>query len=321
MRVRTHTTNCFRWMRTCPHRPFAVRTTRFAVSLGVFQPLQSRELQHAKSRSVRGDNRRTVANGWRDCFNDHDLAPGTVWIEAIVVTVGADSERRCDRRKRFLRYPRRQRCASTFRLMFGLGAAKCFVFRMAERFEIAIDASRFASDADTAAMPDQLVRELYPLVLLQNFHQILLDLFRFFVLREFQPPCESQHVRIDHHAARDSVGRAQDDVGGFSSDARQAEHLLHRARHFATELFQDGFAGAHHRFGFIAKKSGRADFLLQFSGTRIRKCLCVWIFLVKFFCYQVYADVGALGGKDGRYHQLKRIFVLQFAACVWIGFI
>ncbi len=121
-----------------------------------------------------------------------------------------------------------------------------FVFCVAERFEIASDASRFASDANPAAMPNQLVGKLDPLVLRQNIHQILLDLLGFFLLCEFQPPCESQHMGIDHNATRNSVSRAQDYVGRLARHSWQREHLFHRSRHFATELFHNSFAGAHH---------------------------------------------------------------------------
>src|ERR1700751_1006111 len=103
--------------------------------------------------------------------------------------------------------------------MTGRVVSDGLIFRMAKRLEIAIDTSWAASYAYAAAMPDQLVRELDPPVLRQNLHQVLLDLFGFGVLCEFQPPRESQNMGIDHNAARNSVSRAQNHVGGFSRDA------------------------------------------------------------------------------------------------------
>src|SRR6267378_3965651 len=50
------------------------------------------------------------------------------------------------------------------------------VFRVAQRFHVALDAFRFARVANPAPMPDQLMRKLDPLFLRNNLHQILFDL-------------------------------------------------------------------------------------------------------------------------------------------------
>src|SRR6267143_2924692 len=55
------------------------------------------------------------------------------------------------------------------------------VFRVAQRFHIALHAFRFARVADPASVPDQLVRKLDPLLLRNNLHQILLDLLGIFI--------------------------------------------------------------------------------------------------------------------------------------------
>jgi hypothetical protein len=51
-----------------------------------------------------------------------------------------------------------------------------FVFRIAKRFEIALEAHRFAGLADFAAVPDQLMGKQDPFFLRDDLHQVLLDL-------------------------------------------------------------------------------------------------------------------------------------------------
>src|SRR6266481_4125685 len=60
------------------------------------------------------------------------------------------------------------------------------VFRVAQRFHIALDAFRFARVADPASVPDQLVRKLDPLFLRNDLHQVLFDLLWIFISRQVQ---------------------------------------------------------------------------------------------------------------------------------------
>src|SRR6266852_7424835 len=84
-----------------------------------------------------------------------------------------------------------------------------FVLRITDGFEVAVDAAGFAGDAHAAAMPDQLVRELNPFFFGNDTYQVLLDFFGIFVLGEIEAAREANHVGVDHDAASDTGGRAQ----------------------------------------------------------------------------------------------------------------
>src|SRR5260370_16864929 len=62
-----------------------------------------------------------------------------------------------------------------------------FVFRIAKRFEIALDAHRFAGLTDFAAVPDQLMGKQDPFFLRDDLHQVLLDLLGIFVPGQIEP--------------------------------------------------------------------------------------------------------------------------------------
>src|SRR5271168_2445442 len=96
-----------------------------------------------------------------------------------------------------------------------------FVLRVTNAFQIAFHALRLARRAYPPPMPDQLMRELDPLFLRQNGHQVLLNFFRILLARQIQPVGQPDHVRIHHYSARDSVRRAQHHVPGLSRHSRQ----------------------------------------------------------------------------------------------------
>src|SRR5437588_5057756 len=57
-----------------------------------------------------------------------------------------------------------------------------FVFRVANGFEIAVEAFGFARDTYAAAVPDQLVRKLDPFLAGDRAHQVWLNFLGIFVL-------------------------------------------------------------------------------------------------------------------------------------------
>ena len=61
------------------------RAPRPAVPRRTLQPLQPHQLQHAESRRVRRGNRRTIADRRRHHLDGHQLAPGPVRPEAVLV--------------------------------------------------------------------------------------------------------------------------------------------------------------------------------------------------------------------------------------------
>ena len=68
----------------------------------------------------------------------------------------------------------------------------------------AVDAAGFAGDADGAAVQDELVAEVDPVIFRDDLHQILLDFFRLGVEGELEAAREAQHVGVDDDAFGDA---------------------------------------------------------------------------------------------------------------------
>ena len=130
-------------------------------------------------------------------------------------------------------------------------------------------------------MPDELVGELDPFVLRDVGDVVLFDFGGLGVTGEIEAAGEAHDVGVDDDAGSDAVGAAEDHVGGFSGDAWEGEDLLHGARDFAAKFFDDGFAGAHDRFGFVAEEAGGAEVLFEFVGSGVGEGFRRWIFFVK----------------------------------------
>ena len=153
--------------------------------------------------------------------------------------------------------------------------------------------------------------EIDPLALRQELHQVLLDLRGVGVFREAQSLAQSRDVRIDHDARRDSKGRAKHDVRRFASDARQRDHLIHIARHFAAVLFDDALACRLDVLGLVAEEAGALNHFFQLLDRRIGHFASRRPAAEQFRRDHVHARVGALGRKDRRDQQLERRFVFE----------
>ena len=152
-------------------------------------------------------------------------------------------------------------------------------------------------------------------------HQVLLDFFRIGVAGKVEPVREPDHVRVHDHADRDAERRAEDDVRRLARHSRQRQQFLHRARHFAAELFHDFLARAHDGLGLVPEKARGPDVLLEFRRIRVGKILWRAIFHEERFGDLVDALVRALRRKNRGNQQLKRSVVLERAGHVRIGFI
>jgi hypothetical protein len=74
------------------------------------------------------------------------------------------------------------------------------IFRVANGFEITLDAFRLARMADTPTVPDYLVRVQNPLFARKDMYQVLLHFFRVSVFCEVETTRYAQHVGVDHHS-------------------------------------------------------------------------------------------------------------------------
>lgn len=169
-----------------------------------------------------------------------------------------------------------------------------FVDRIADRFEIAFQAIRFAGLTYAPPMPNELMGKVNPRLFRYRRHQVLLNFLGIVVTREIEAAGYTTHVRINDHSEGQAIGSPQDDVGSLAGDTGKGEDLFHGLRNFTLELIDEFAAGAHYRFGFIAEKTGGADVLLQLTRTRVGKRFSRRVFFVERRCDLVDALIGTL---------------------------
>src|SRR5712692_1383623 len=107
--------------------------------------------------------------------------------------------------------------------------------RRAEVVEHALLAARQTREADTAAVPDQKVREAAPVLTRHELHQVALDLHRILLLGEAEPLREPAHVRVDHDALR-LADLCRHHVGRLTRYAGEPDELLQSAGNLPVEL-------------------------------------------------------------------------------------
>lgn len=98
-----------------------------------------------------------------------------------------------------------------------------------------------------------------------HLHQVPLDLHRIGLVRQTEKSSEAFHVRIDGDSLCDSIRVSQHDIGCLACDARDLEHLRHRAGQGSVKpMFHDerGLLDAL-RLGAI--EAGRKDQALKLA--------------------------------------------------------
>lgn len=120
-----------------------------------------------------------------------------------------------------------------------------FVGGVAKGFQRAVDAARFAGDADLAPVMDHFVGELDPVVARDDLHQLLLDFLGFVGFCEAEAFGEAKYVRVDDDAFGEAVCNSKDDVAGFARDSGESEQLSHGLWDPAAEVSNEllGSAG------------------------------------------------------------------------------
>src|SRR6266516_4680140 len=119
-----------------------------------------------------------------------------------------------------------------------------------------------ACETDSAAVPDEEVRENAPVLARDDRLEVALDLHRVVLLRQPETLREPAHVRVDDDSLRVPELRG-DDVGGLAGDTRQAQELLELARHAAVELLDQHPHRAVQRPRLLSEEAGRADVVLE----------------------------------------------------------
>ena len=113
----------------------------------------------------------------------------------------------------------------------GLSGLFCWGSRVAEVAQRAAFALRGAGRADGTAVQHHPVAEIVRFLRRQTPAQLLLNLHGVLAaVRNAEPPRDADTVRVADIALL-PVDVAEDEVGGFSSDTRQAEKIVHVVRH------------------------------------------------------------------------------------------
>jgi len=188
-----------------------------------------------------------------------------------------------------------------------------------EATKFAIWAIGFARGATAPAVPDEKVAPKRPVILRDDFHQVFFDFDRVGVFGQTEALAQAGHVGVDHDAGFDAVGVAEDDVGGFASDAGQMGERFEVSGDFAVMEPDQSLGGGDEVFRFVAEETGGADEVFDVLLLRGGEGLGVRVFPEERGCHQIDAHVGALRGEDGGDEELEGSFVVQFAVGVGIG--
>ena len=102
-----------------------------------------------------------------------------------------------------------------------------------------------------------------PLLLGYLLDQILFDFHGILVGSQAEPAAEPCHVRVDHHAGRNSIRRAQDHVGRLPANSRQGDQRIQVPWNLAAVLFEQLLATALNALGLVAEEARALNVLLQ----------------------------------------------------------
>ena len=158
-----------------------------------------------------------------------------------------------------------------------------------------------------------------PGVARDDFHQILFDFDRVGVLGQSEAFAQAGDVGVDDDTGFDAVGVAEDDIGGFASDAGEVSEGFEISRNFTVMFPHEGLRGGDEILGLVAEETCGADDVFDvflFGGS---ECFGVRVFFEKGGRHHVDAHVGALRGEDGGDEELECALVVQFAVGVGVG--
>ena len=196
-----------------------------------------------------------------------------------------------------------------------------FVFGAAEGLKVALIAFGIAGEADLAAMLNDLEGEADPAVARENLHQLLLDFFRGVGFGEFEAARDAEDMRVDDDALGLAERDAEDDVGGFASDAGDGGELGEGLRHLAVEVGDDLAGRALDGLGLVVVEAGGADELFELGEFGLGHCGRRGESPKELGRDHVHAGVGTLRGEDGRDQKLPWRAMVERADGVGIGFV
>jgi len=162
-------------------------------------------------------------------------------------------------------------------------------------------------------MEDEPVGKEGPILLANEFHQHRLDFFRIGLAGKAKAGGEARDVGVDHDADVDVVRVAEDDIGGFASNARELHERVHGGGDFPIVVLDEKAAAGADVFGLVAVKADGPEVVLK--GGRIGVGIVAGgaIFFKERRSDLVDLNVRALRRKDGGDEKLERAGEIEFA--------
>ena len=126
-------------------------------------------------------------------------------------------------------------------------------------------------------------------------------------------------MRVHNDAVRNTEGRAEDDVGGFTSDPVELQKFGHRARDMSAVPFGDHSATIANGAGLVAEETCGADERFKFARRRGREIGSGAVLVEQRGRDHVDAFIGALRTENGGDQKLERVVVTQSATEIGVG--
>lgn len=190
----------------------------------------------------------------------------------------------------------------------------------AELKQFATWAIGLTGGATAAAVPDEPVTEEGPVFAGHLGEEVLFDLFGLGAGGQAETEREARHVGVNDDTFVEVEGIAEDDVGGFASDAVELDEVLHGVGDLAVVTFDEFLAGALDVFGLMTKEAESADVLFELGQAGGGVVGGGTVFVEEERCDQVDLFVVGLRGQDGGDEKFERVGVMEFAVGVRIGF-
>lgn len=114
-------------------------------------------------------------------------------------------------------------------------------------------------------MPDESVRQLSPLALREQVHEIGFDPISIRLLGPAESKGKPRHVSIDRDS-RDAKGIAEDDVGGLAAHPGQSHKISEPGRHLPSEVITQRLCETLQTGSLGSEKAGGLDHLLEFAA-------------------------------------------------------
>lgn len=174
---------------------------------------------------------------------------------------------------------------------------------IAKEAMLALGGSRFTG---FPAKEDEIMVQLSPLGLGEKGDEVLFDMIGGLGVGEAEAMCQTFDVGVYGDAFVDPEGIGENDIGGFSGDARQGNELTHCGRHLSLVFLDNPVCCCKKVFRFVVKKASAADGIFNGFQVGLRQGFGVGPALEKGWGNHIYPLVCTLGGQDGGYKQFPR---------------